>query len=73
MRRKPYTAIGIARVPCAKCGKPARSQWSACSLDNFWIPVCKPCDIELNETAVRFIYGRRKNRELENYRARSLP
>ena len=34
--------------------------------------VCTPCDIEINETMVRFFFGRKKERELAAYRAEAL-
>lgn len=53
-RRKPYTAIGISRVPCARCGKPARFQWQCCANANRWLGVCEDCDIALNGLVIRF-------------------
>jgi hypothetical protein len=47
-RVKPYTARGIVRQRCARCGEPARFQWSACANGNRWVPVCAQCDVELN-------------------------
>jgi hypothetical protein len=47
-RSKPYTEIGIRRVYCYRCEKPARQQWSICSMGNRYFPVCTECDILLN-------------------------
>jgi hypothetical protein len=55
VRRKPYTEIGIRRVPCARCGKPSRFQWNICSDGNRWRGVCTCCDVALNRLALRFI------------------
>ena len=55
VRRKPYTTIGIRRVPCAKCGKPSVHQWQVCAMGNQWFGVCQDCDIELNRLAVEFM------------------
>lgn len=55
MRKKPYTEIGISRVPCQKCGKPSRFQWQICSTGNLWMGVCLDHDIELNKLVVDFM------------------
>ncbi len=55
MRRKPYSAIGIRRVPCARCGQPSHHQWNACSLGGQYFGVCTECDIGLNRLAVEFM------------------
>jgi hypothetical protein len=47
-RRKPYTEIGIKRIPCRRCGKPSKYQWQCCANDNRWFGLCSECDIELN-------------------------
>ncbi len=47
-RKKPYTEIGISRVPCKRCGKPSTQQWQTCSLNNEWFGVCTDCDVKLN-------------------------
>lgn len=55
-RKKPYTVIGIERLPCFRCGKPAYHQWQICADGNLYRPVCLDCDIELNEM-VLFWFG----------------
>ena len=62
MRKKPYTTIGISRIPCKRCGKPSRYQWQVCALNNVYMGVCQECDIELNELTLNFfkIKGRKK-------------
>ncbi len=55
MRKKPYTEIGIKRVPCLRCGKPSSRQWQICSLGNRYAGVCTKCDIELNELVLKFM------------------
>ncbi len=47
-RKKPYTDAGVKRLPCARCGEPAYSQWSTCADNNLWRPICMQCDIDLN-------------------------
>jgi hypothetical protein len=54
-RRKPYTQIGIKRLKCFRCGAQAKYQWQICSDENTFRPVCKVCDIELNELVLRFM------------------
>jgi hypothetical protein len=56
-RRKPYTAIGIARLACFRCGAAARTQWQICSDGNIYRPVCLPCDVELNRMVLVWAFG----------------
>lgn len=48
MRRRPYTAIGIRRKKCFRCGAPAAAQWQVCADNNVFRPLCASCDVELN-------------------------
>ena len=64
-RRKPYTELGISRVPCARCAEPSEFQWEVCANDNRWMGVCKECDIELNSMVLIF-FGLRNQRALMN-------
>ena len=56
MRRKPYTEIGIRRVPCFRC-KVNKSvyQWQICSDDNVFRGICAECDIAMNTLVLRFM------------------
>lgn len=54
-RKKPYTSIGISRIPCFKCGKTAFHQWQICSDNNIYRPLCLECDIELNEFVLKWM------------------
>jgi hypothetical protein len=54
VRRKPYSARGISRVPCTRCGKPSEHQWNACA-DGQYRGVCTKCDIGLNKVALRYM------------------
>ena len=47
-RKKPYTAKGIVRLPCIRCGGKAFHTWNICADGNIFRPLCIPCDIELN-------------------------
>lgn len=55
MRRKPYTEIGINRVPCYRCGEPSLRQWQICSLNNEYKGLCRECDIKLNRIVLEFM------------------
>jgi hypothetical protein len=72
-RRKPYTAIGIRRVPCRRCGRPSQYQWQICSDGNVWRGLCARCDIALNRLVLRFIGDRDIEHKMAAYRARALP
>jgi hypothetical protein len=49
-RSKPYTEIGIRRVPCAVSGCVSRAeyQWQCCANSNLWMPLCAEHDVDLN-------------------------
>ena len=56
MRRKPYTELGIKRVPCFRCGaKPSLHQWQICADGNIWRAICKSCDVALNRIVLEFV------------------
>jgi len=55
MRKKPYTEIGISRVPCLRCGKSSAHQWQICSLGNMWTGICTECDVKLNDLVLNFM------------------
>ncbi|KKN78830.1 hypothetical protein LCGC14_0346020 [marine sediment metagenome] len=69
MRKKPYTGIGISRVPCFKCGKPSSQQWSICCLNSEYKGVCKTCDTKLNRMVLSFMGFRSQDVEriIKNY------
>ena len=69
MRKKPYTDIGIKRVPCSRCGNPSSQQWQICSLDNRYAGVCTKCDILLNELVLRFMRVKNVDKIIMPYRA----
>lgn len=70
MRNKPYTEIGIKRVPCLRCGNPSVRQWRICALNNEYKGICTECDIELNRLVLQFMNISKKavNRLIEEYR-----
>jgi len=57
MRAKPYTAIGIRRLKCVKCGARAEHQWRICCTGQ-WTPVCKDCDLEINRMVAEWTFGK---------------
>ena len=54
-RRKPYTAIGIRRLKCVRCGQRAEHQWDCCANGNRKVPVCLDCDVRLNAVVLAFM------------------
>lgn len=54
LRNKPYTEIGIRRIPCLRCGNPSRFQWNICSLPGFHA-ICLDCDVALNRAVLDFM------------------
>jgi hypothetical protein len=67
-RREPYTEIGIRRMPCARCGKPARFQWQICADDRLFRTLCAECDVTLNEMVMRWVWGDRREADIARYR-----
>jgi hypothetical protein len=54
-RRKPYTAIGIGRVACIRCGHKATQQWQICADKSLFRAICDKCDIALNRLVLKFM------------------
>lgn len=54
-RRKPYTEIGISRVPCLRCGAPSEEQWNICADGNVFRGVCARCDVAVNALVMKFM------------------
>ena len=68
MRRKPYTVLGLRQKACTRCGvKPSRYQWSSCATSNLWMPICKDCDILLNQLVVDFFNFANKDELMKAY------
>lgn len=72
-RTKPYTEIGIKRVPCARCGAPSKYQWNICSDNNTFRGLCEKCDIALNKVVLRFIGFKDWKQKLAAYIKSKLP
>ena len=70
-RTRPYTELGLRRLPCSRCGaRPSYGQWSGCADDNRYRPLCRPCDEELNEMVMRWWGDPDADAKMESYRAR---
>lgn len=55
-RTKPYTKIGIRRLPCYRCGeRPSVHQWNICADNNVFRAICLECDIDLNRMVLEWI------------------
>lgn len=67
MRKKPFSAIGIRRKKCVRCGKPARHQWKVCA-DDRYRPVCDDCDLLLNAFVLKWLREKRWKRKIRAYR-----
>lgn len=67
-RTKPYTVIGLSRIKCIRCPKSARYQWQICADDRVFRPLCRDCDVELNEMVMRWVWGNTREADLEAYR-----
>lgn len=72
MRRKPYTDRGISRVACARCGEPSRFQWQICADGNQFRGICEECDVALNETVMRFMWGASRDADIDAYRSKVI-
>ena len=48
-RPEPYTALGVRRLTCVRCGARAMFQWQICSDGNNYRPLCADCDVALNQ------------------------
>lgn len=72
MRREPYTAIGIKRIPCSRCGsKPSHASWNICA-DKVggkvqYRALCVECDIGMNRLAMAFVFGDTRDADVERY------
>ena len=66
-RRKPYTANGILRLNCIRCGAQAEHQWQICADGNHYRPVCIPCDVKLNRMVLKFMKHPHANQLADDY------
>lgn len=72
-RRTPYTADGIKRVPCARCGKrPSSQQFQVCADGNQYRALCVICDVDLNRMVLRWLGLANAEELIEQYENRML-
>jgi len=69
-RFKPYTAKGITRSKCIRCGEPAKFQWNVCADHNNYRAICAECDIGLNRVALEFMCHPDVDAAIETYKKR---
>jgi hypothetical protein len=72
MRKKPYTQIGIKRLKCFRCGKQAEHQWQICADNNIFRPICRECDIALNELVLKWMGFHDWEDKIEKYKEESV-
>jgi NAD-dependent SIR2 family protein deacetylase len=53
-RTKPYMQSAINRLKCSRCGAKAHAQWNICADKGYFRPICKACDIALNDMVLRW-------------------
>jgi hypothetical protein len=66
-RTEPYTEIGIKRMKCVRCGKPASQQWAACADGGLWRPICLSCDVILNRLVLQFMLDPDTDEKIKTY------
>lgn len=73
-RKTPYTPAGLTRLRCAHCGARAEAQWhlDPCALvgGGGWLPLCLPCDLELNAYTLDFFRVEGRERMIRRYAGR---
>ena len=70
MRKKPYTAIGIKRIPCFRCGGKSKYQWQICSDGNQFRALCEKCDIAMNALVLKFMKFANWKELIERYKSK---
>lgn len=71
-RRKPYTALGIKRIKCIRCGGMGHAQWNICADNGFFRVLCKSCDTELNQLVLEWAKNPRANELVKEYREKNV-
>ena len=66
-RKKPYTEIGVRRLTCVRCERPAQFQWSACADGNLWRPLCMLCDVALNRMVLHWMRDPEAQQKADRY------
>jgi hypothetical protein len=71
-RKRPYTDIGVRRLPCTRCGKPATRQWQVCADGNLYRPICSRCDVFLNGLVLNTMHDPKFITKMRRYRNKVL-
>jgi len=71
-RNTPYTAIGIVKLKCIRCGRPAKYQWQICSDGNNYRPLCGNCDAAINRLVLRWMKHPNASKLISEYDKRVL-
>ena len=71
-RNKPYTKVGVSRLPCIRCGEKAVYQWQICSDGNNYRPICVKCDVALNRMILRWMKHPEAKRLADEYAFRQV-
>ena len=71
VRHKPYSARGIRRVPCFRCGAPSEHQWHICADGNRPRGLCAACDIALNDLVLKFMGDPERRKKMTAYTKRA--
>ena len=66
-RTRPYTPRDLARLKCIRCGARASTQWQVCSGGNTYRPLCRSCDIALNQLVLVWMNHPDAQKLLEKY------
>ena len=66
-RKTPYTQRGLSRLKCIRCGARASTQWQVCSGGNTYRPLCRSCDIALNQLVLVWMNHPDAQKLLEKY------
>lgn len=66
-KKQPYTDDEIKHVKCCRCGGIPAAQWNCCANDGRWLPICAPCDVELNAYLLNFFNIPEKKKLLNKY------
>jgi hypothetical protein len=67
-RIEPYSAVGIQRMACIRCGAKALHQWQVCADDRLFRPLCIDCDVALNALVLRWMGDPNADAKMRRYR-----
>lgn len=67
-KRTPFTEEEIAQAKCFRCGAPAFSQWNICADGGKYRPLCKECDVALNDMVLRWMGFSNAKQKITKYK-----